>query len=90
MFRMVLGSVTFIVLLAASAGCKGYSDDKARTVCEQEQTAKAQCVTDESFDQCVACYKECGNTCRAQADCPEQYSCDGDDGDDQGTGGAGQ
>jgi hypothetical protein len=88
MFRRVFGSVTFIMFLAVGAGCQGYSKEKATVVCDQERTAKAQCVTDASFDQCVACYQECGNGCRAQALCPEEYSCNDDEGD-QGEGGAG-
>lgn len=76
MVRKALGGVMFVMLLAASAGCGGYSEEKAQSRCDQEQFAKAQCMTDAVYAECVACFKECGDSCEPRATCPESYTCD--------------
>ena len=75
MFRKVLGLVTFPILLAASAGCAGYSEEKSTQICAQEAIADEVCVTDEEVAECVDCYMECGGQCRAQRTCPVVFSC---------------
>lgn len=74
MVRKVLGFTMFITLLAAGCG-GGYSDEKAKTRCDQEQASKSQCVTDEAYDACISCYQECGEQCAPGATCPETYEC---------------
>lgn len=89
MFQKALGGVMFLLAVAATAGCGGFSEEKAQARCDQEQYAKAQCVTDAAYAECIACYKECGDSCQALASCPEAYTCDdaagtGDTGDTGG------
>lgn len=75
MVRKVLGFTMFTALLAA-AGCGGgYSDEKAKIRCDQEQIAKSQCMTDEAYQACLTCYQECGDQCDPQATCAETYEC---------------
>lgn len=76
MVRKALGGVMFVMLLAAVAGCGGFNEAKAKERCDQEQFAKAQCISDDEYDACVACYQQCGDGCEAQATCPETYSCE--------------
>lgn len=78
MFRKVLGLVTFTTLLAASAGCTGYSEERSAQICGQEAIADDVCVTEEGVAECVDCYMECGSQCRAQRTCPVVFSCEGD------------
>lgn len=76
MFRKVLGLVAFVPLLTLSAGCGGgYSQETAQKFCDQEAYAKEACMTDDAVQECVGCYMECGDDCRAQATCPETYAC---------------
>lgn len=74
MFRKTLALAMFTTLVASFAGCGGYSEEKAKSRCDQE--LPKVCVTDESYDECVSCYMECGEACAAQAECPETYSCE--------------
>ncbi|MEZ4301128.1 MAG: hypothetical protein R3B70_39695 [Polyangiaceae bacterium] len=65
----------FVALLGAALGCGGYSTEKAELRCDQEESAKEQCVTDAAYEACVACYEECGAGCHPGATCPETYLC---------------
>jgi hypothetical protein len=79
MSRKVIGNSAFVMILlgVAGPGCsRGYSDQKAQQLCEQEMRSKAGCITDTAYAACLACYKECGNICEAQASCPETYQCE--------------
>lgn len=76
MVRTAFGGVALFVVSLVSLGCGGFSKEKAEARCDQELFAKAQCVTDSAYQECVACYQECGDSCEPQATCPETYSCD--------------
>ena len=76
MVRKTFGGVLFAMLVASALGCGGYSDEKAKTRCDQERFAKSACMTDTEYEECMACYKECGDSCEPLAKCPEAYSCD--------------
>lgn len=77
--RLVTAGLTTVVLAALLAiGCgSGYSEEDAKTFCDQDRTAKATsgCVTDAAYNQCVSCYEECGTDCVVGAKCPETYVC---------------
>jgi len=75
--KMVLGFVAVASIAVLSAGCGGGLDEEdAKELCDQERAAKSQCVTDESFSQCLTAYEECDGTVVPQATCPEEYICD--------------
>jgi hypothetical protein len=76
MVRKALGGVMFVTLFAVALGCGGFDEGKAKQRCDQEQLTKAACVTGEEYDECVACYMQCGDACDARATCPETYSCE--------------
>jgi hypothetical protein len=63
-------------LVALACSCGGYSEEDARTFCDQERAALAMCFTDEVYDTCLHCYQECGVDCDRAASCPERYSCE--------------
>lgn len=76
MVRKVLGFAMFMTLLAMFGGCGGgYSEQKATDRCNQEKFAKV-CMTDKVYDECIACYEQCGDQCFPQNKCPEVYSCE--------------
>lgn len=87
MVRRVLGFATVMAFVFTAMGCGGgFSDEKSAERCDQERVSKSQCVTDAAYSACLACYKQCGDKCVAQASCPETYECEGDDGDGSGSG----
>ena len=61
-------------LLAAGCG-NSVSDSVAATYCQQEQMAKTQCFSPDSYTSCLNCYESCGTDCAAQETCPEEYKC---------------
>lgn len=75
MFRRVFSLVAFVPLLLVSAGCGGYSEETAKTFCDQEAYAKEACMTDNAYQECMDCYMECGNDCAPQATCPATFVC---------------
>jgi hypothetical protein len=78
-FRKVIGYSAIAMVLSgvAAGGCsRGYNDQKAEQRCQQEMQSKAGCITDAAYQACIACYKQCGEICDAQASCPETYQCD--------------
>jgi hypothetical protein len=32
-------------------------------------------MTKAAYDTCLSCFQECGDTCDANATCPETYDC---------------
>jgi hypothetical protein len=81
-----LAALSMVALLALGCG-KGLSQEDAKVRCDQEKTAKApQCFdVTKTYDDCMSCYQECGDDCRANAECPATYTCDG-----EGTTGGGE
>jgi hypothetical protein len=77
MLRWLLVSVFLLAAAGTAAmGCgSGVSDSEATLRCKEEQQSKAECVTSASYKQCLACEHECGDSCMAEAKCPEVYSC---------------
>lgn len=59
----------------ALAACGGYSEDEATTKCDLERTAKAACMNDAAYEQCLSCFQECGDACAIAESCPLQYTC---------------
>ncbi|MDI3286416.1 hypothetical protein [Polyangium sp. 15x6] len=59
----------------ALAACAGYSPEEAQTKCDLERAAKAACVNDAAYQQCLSCFEECGDSCAIAESCPIQYIC---------------
>ncbi len=58
-----------------AGGQAGYTQDQAQTHCGELQQANAACFTQDSLDQCVACFVQCADACAAQSMCPEEFLC---------------
>jgi hypothetical protein len=68
-----------LALAAASAlaglGCSGGDGtSQATTICNQDQALNV-CITDEIYDQCLACYEKCGEKCNVVTTCPASFTC---------------
>ena len=75
-WKKSVAAVLALGALVAVAACgDGYSEEDAKTFCDQERAA-INCFTDEVYDQCFDCYVECGAQCNRAGACPEEYSCD--------------
>ncbi len=65
----------FLALLGVLGGCgEGVSTQEAVARCKIEQM-NSPTVVEESFQSCVACQEQCGNSCQAQGKTPEEYAC---------------
>ncbi len=64
------------VLLATLWGCGSgdFTREEAINRCDSARAGNP-CATSASFDECVACYEECGIDCSVQESCPAQYTC---------------
>ena len=67
----------FAIATAASLfGCgSGLSAADAKVRCDQERASKTECVTDASYNACLQCEEQCGDSCQSAAACPERYAC---------------
>lgn len=72
-FCLRMGAAIACFLLAGCDG--GLSTQEAIVRCDQERTSKAT-VTDESYQECLTCYEECGDDCKALDTSPETYTCE--------------
>ncbi|WP_437526994.1 hypothetical protein WME79_42000 [Sorangium sp. So ce726] len=72
--RLGIGAVLFS-LVALAAGCGGLSTEEAQQRCAQLRDAVPSCSTDESHDECVSCYEECGDACEPSGACPQTFTC---------------
>lgn len=62
-------------LAVTVAACAGYPEDQAVARCKIEQQNQAACFNSDTYDQCVACFEECGDGCAVAESCPVQYVC---------------
>jgi hypothetical protein len=65
-------------LLAAAAACgSGETTEDATASCNEQRQRQAQCFTNASFDECVACREKCGRQCvQVQPEtCPITFTC---------------
>lgn len=94
MVRSVKVLAGLLVLAATAFGCSsGLSEEDATSRCNEEKKAYGSqqgggCFPDDSFDACVSCYMECGDSCAVAESCPVQYVCSNSDGDSNGDGDA--
>lgn len=81
MFRSFGAAAVLLVITSMAAlGCgSGLSLEEATVRCDQEKTAKKEFVTFAAYNQCLACYQECGDTCVAAATAPATYKCPDED-----------
>lgn len=90
MVRTVGFAAVLMITAASALGCgAGLSVEDATIRCDQEKAAKPQFVTFEAYNQCIACYQECGDDCAVAATAPSSYTCPGDSATSStGTGGS--
>jgi hypothetical protein len=68
--------IASLLFASAALGCgSGLSEEDAQLRCDQERESKGAFVTDEAYDQCLACFEECGDACEPQATVPASYEC---------------
>lgn len=90
MVRSVKVLAGVLVLAATALGCSsGLSEEAATSRCNEEKKAYGSqqgggCFPDDSFDACVSCYMECGDSCAVAESCPVQYVCSNNDSSDDG------
>jgi hypothetical protein len=85
MFRLLSFPVLALVLAMPLAACgDGFSPEDAAAECEairaNPPATIPQCDFDQAaFDQCTACYQECGDGCAmVHTACPITFSCPAD------------
>jgi hypothetical protein len=79
MVRTVSFAAVLMMTAAAALGCgAGLSVEDATLRCDQEKAAKPQFVTFAAYNQCLACYEQCGDNCVAAATAPASYTCPDD------------
>ena len=69
------GAWAAVVVLGVMGCGSGLSEEDARVRCDQERDSKGSFVTDEAYDECVACYEECGDECTPMATAIASYVC---------------
>lgn len=78
MLRLVVACVALAPLSVLVSSCGG---DDAVEECEAERelylgTDKASCMNDATFEACITCHDDCGNSCgTVDTACPFTYSC---------------
>ena len=76
MFRSFGAAVLLVITSLAVFGCSsGLSLEDATIRCDQEKTSKKEFVTFAAYNECLACFQECGDTCIAVATAPATYKC---------------
>ncbi len=80
MFRSVGAAVLLMISSMAALGCgSGLSLEEAAVRCDQEKSAKGQLFGKTTYQECLSCFQECGDTCAPISTSPPTYSCaDGD------------
>ena len=74
--RHKLGLLFALGALATAVGaCTGYPEDQAVERCNLEKTNQGVCFVDDTYDQCVSCFEQCGDNCAVAESCPVQYVC---------------
>ncbi|MFO0548361.1 MAG: hypothetical protein U0271_08245 [Polyangiaceae bacterium] len=71
---LLLLSVCFSSL---SLGCEAPEDTSEETAIEYCTEVLGTCASDLAFENCVACYRDCGAPCRGNASCGNtDFACD--------------
>jgi hypothetical protein len=68
--------LSFALLATLFAACVGETPPApgdAEAWCDEQRTANEGCFEDATYDECVACYNECGKPCPVAESCPVQY-----------------
>jgi hypothetical protein len=79
MFRSFGAAVLLVITSVAVFGCSsGLSLEDATIRCDQEKASKKEFVTFAAYNECLACYQLCGDTCIAVATAPATYVCPDD------------
>lgn len=76
MVRMVFAAAFLVIASTVAAGCgSGLSVEDATQRCDQEKTAKGSLFGTETYNECIACYEKCGDSCASVATSPPTYTC---------------
>lgn len=77
LWTMRIAALALAAFAAGGVASCGLSEEDATDWCNQlrdNDPFGSTCITDESFDQCVSCYMECGK-CREIKTCPQTFEC---------------
>ncbi len=64
-----------LTIATTIAACGGYPEEQAADRCNIEQQNQNACFSDGTYDECVACFEQCGDSCAVAESCPVQYVC---------------
>ncbi|HVY47518.1 MAG TPA: hypothetical protein VHB21_16630 [Minicystis sp.] len=73
--RVALAMAVVGGALGLGAGCNGYSSEQANNRCDAERMARGSEFDDKSFDDCIQCFEQCGDSCVASNSAPVRFSC---------------
>lgn len=71
----------FVLIVCGTSlvGCGSrFSTQEATDACEQLLDRINTAETDEQFNECVACFEDCGDDCQQQDTAPATFACPGD------------
>ncbi len=71
-------SALVLATLASLVACEGYSEERAKKFCDQEQEARGDsaCFSAAVYDDCVAAFEECGDDVDVDdLACSPTYTC---------------
>jgi hypothetical protein len=76
MYRLVGAAALLVISSMAALGCgSGLSAEDAAIRCDQERVAKGQLFGKTTYDECLSCFEECGDSCSSIATSPPTYAC---------------
>lgn len=68
--------LVLLVCGASLVGCGSrFSTQEATDACEELLDRINTAETDEQFNECVACFEDCGEDCRQQDTAPATFAC---------------
>lgn len=86
MIVRALAAVSAVMFLSAAVfGCSsGLSKEDADVRCDQDKASLGSLFGTKTYEECEACYMECGDSCKREDSSPITYAC----ADDSGSGGS--
>lgn len=69
-------AIALFVCSASLIGCGSrYSTQEATEACDELLDRINTAETDEQFNECVACFEDCGDDCQQQDTAPATFAC---------------
>jgi hypothetical protein len=70
-------ALAFLVTAVLANACgSNFETEEAQAECNRIRAAQAQCFTAAVYDQCVACFEECGRECSQVPGATCGFTCD--------------